>query len=122
MPAQNGLRLDDEQGIFPAFHPAGEYDEEAAIRSREAWSLDRAVEDDELLAQQEVLRDQLRFTASEISDGAERRAVNKRLGPARDSGAGRLYTAVYDRLDPSQDADHYCSPFMLLRHSSDESC
>src|SRR3712207_7823781 len=43
-------------------------------------SLDRAVEDDELLTEQQVFRDQLRFTASEVSDGAEGRTLNDWLG------------------------------------------
>ncbi len=46
------------------------------------WTFDRPVENDELLTQQEVLRDQLGFAATEVSDGAKRKAVDARLGHA----------------------------------------
>ncbi len=82
MPAQNSFRLDDEQGVFPGLQPAGEQDEKPALRLREARTLDRAVEDDELLAQEEVLGDQLWFTARKVRDGAQRKGGGAGPGPA----------------------------------------
>ena len=86
MPAQNRLEFDDDQGILPVLDRAREQDEARAIGGGEARPFDRAVEDDELLAEQQVFSDQLRFTAGEVSDGAQRRGVGERLGPARESG------------------------------------
>ena len=82
MPPQNRLRLDDEERLFPALQPAGEHDEEAAIRAREARAFDRPVEDDKLLPQEEVLRDQLWFTARKVRDGPQRKGGGAGLGPA----------------------------------------
>jgi len=83
MPAQDRLRPDDEQRLPPVLHPAREHDEEGAIGARAVWSFTRAVEHDELLAQQ-VFGDQLRFTACQISDRADPRRVGERFAPARE--------------------------------------
>ncbi len=59
----------------PGLQQIAEQDEERTIRLREAWPRDRAVEDDELLAQHDVFSDQLRFTSGQISDSAYRRRL-----------------------------------------------
>jgi len=82
VPPKDGLGLDDEQGIHTGLYPSVEQDEDTPVGSREARTFHQAVEDDELLTQQEVFGDQLRFTASEVNDDVERTAGNNRLGPA----------------------------------------
>jgi hypothetical protein len=79
MPAQDCLRPDDEQRVPPVLHPAREHDEESAIGARAAWPLARAVEHEELLAQQQVLGDQLRFAARQSGDRADQRGRGERL-------------------------------------------
>ena len=107
---QHGLRLDDEQRVLPMLYRAGEEDEEATLDGREAWTFDRTVEDDELLTQQEVFRDQLRFTANEVSAGTQRRAVRDRLSQVRDGGGESLEPAFDERLNALQDPEHLCPP------------
>ena len=80
MPAKNRLGFDNEQNLFPGPELAGQQDNQAALSSRETRAFDRAVEDDKLLAEQEIFSDQLRFAASEVSDAPEHRAVSARLG------------------------------------------
>jgi hypothetical protein len=110
MPAQHCLRLDDEQRLLPSLQLAREEDEEPALGGREVRAFDRTVEDDELLAQQQVFRNQLRFTASEISDGAAYRVVGDRPCEAGDGRAGRLQPSRDERLDPFHDPEHDWSP------------
>lgn len=107
MPAENSLRLDNEERLPPVLKLAGKQDEEAALRASEVRAVDRTVEDDELLAQEEVLSHQLGFTASEVSDSTERGAMRDRLGRARDGGADGLQSSFNERLDPFQDLEHY---------------
>jgi hypothetical protein len=57
---------------------------ENAIGARAARSLARAVEHDELLTQQQVFGDQLRFAANQIRDRADQRGHGARLAPARE--------------------------------------
>ena len=110
MPPQHGLGLDDQERVLPALELAREHDEQQAIGAGEVRAFDRAVEDDELLTQQEVLSNQLRFAASEVSDGAKRRRVRDGLSQARAGAAGGLQPPVDDRLDPLLDPDHLLPP------------
>ena len=52
--------------------------------ARAVRPLARAVAHDELLAQQQVFGDQLRFAASQITDCAEQRGRRERLAQARE--------------------------------------
>ncbi|MDP9310464.1 MAG: hypothetical protein M3R24_06170 [Chloroflexota bacterium] len=79
---QYRLRCDDQQRILPGLDSAREEYEEVTVGSREARTVDRAVEHDELLAEQEVFSDELRFAASEVSEGPDHRAMSDRLGQA----------------------------------------
>ena len=75
MPPEHCLGFDDQQGVLPAVQSADEEDKEHTIDPREARAFDRPVEDDELLAQQKVFHDQLRFTARDVNHDATRRPV-----------------------------------------------
>jgi hypothetical protein len=66
MPAKQRIGLEDEEGFLPALDPAGEEDEPEAIGWGESWLVDLAVEDDELLAEERVLRNELDLAPSEI--------------------------------------------------------
>jgi hypothetical protein len=111
LPPYNGLRFDDEQRIPPALESAGQQDEEAPIRARETWAPDRAVQHDELLTEQEVLGDQSRLAASEVTDDAASGGVRDGLGQAREGGASRSQTSSDDRLDePHESEPHLLHP------------
>ncbi len=60
MPAENGLRLDDEQTRPPASPPAGQPDPEDPISLVEPRAFHRALEDGYLLAERQVLRGERR--------------------------------------------------------------
>jgi hypothetical protein len=63
-------------------HRAREHDKERAIGARAARPFGSTVEREELLAQQQVLGDQLRFAARQIRDRADQRGRGERLTPA----------------------------------------
>ena len=50
MPAQDRLGFDDEERFTPALQSAREQDEQRTVCTRQARSLDRALEDNELRA------------------------------------------------------------------------
>jgi len=72
MPAQERIGLEDEDGFLPSPDPAGEEDEPRAIGWGESWLVNLAVEDDELLAEERVLGNELGIAASEIEGRAEK--------------------------------------------------
>lgn len=90
MPAQNGLRLDDEQCLFPGLESTGEQDEETALGSGDVRAFDRSGDDDKLLTEQQIFRDQCPLTPGQSSDGAQRRGVGERLGQPSVSQNGPL--------------------------------
>ncbi len=71
MPAQNCLGLDNEERRFPVLQPACEQDEKRTIEAREARSVDRAVENDKLLAEQGVFDDQLPLASGQVTDAPD---------------------------------------------------
>jgi len=78
MPAQERIGLDDEEALLPSPDPAGEEDEPEAIGWGEAWLVNLAVEDDELLAEECVLGNELSLAASEIEGRAEKDRIARR--------------------------------------------
>ena len=51
MPVEKGVELEDEEGLLPIPDVAGQEDEPQAVRGGEAWLLDLAVQDNQLLTQ-----------------------------------------------------------------------
>ena len=80
MPAQEGIGLEDEEGFLPFADSAGEKDQQEAIDWREPWFVDLVVEDDELLAEEDVLGNELGVAASDIEGIAERDKTARRPG------------------------------------------
>ncbi len=66
MPTQDCLGFDNEEGLVPVLESAGEQDEETTLGSCEVWTFDRAVKDDELLAEQRVFNDQFALTPAQV--------------------------------------------------------
>ena len=63
MPAQDGVRLDDEQGLFPRAQPAGHQDEQRSVTLGQHWAFDLSLQNDELLAQEGILQHYLCLAA-----------------------------------------------------------
>jgi hypothetical protein len=72
MPAKQRIGFDDKEGFLPPPGPAGEEDEPEAIGWGETWLANLAVEDDELLAEEGILGNELGIAASEIEGRAEK--------------------------------------------------
>jgi hypothetical protein len=80
MPAQERIGLEDEDGFLPTLDPTGEEDEPEAIGWGESWLANLAVEDDELLAEEGVLRNELGLATSDVEGKAEKDRIAKRPG------------------------------------------
>jgi len=66
MPTQQGVRLDDEEGLSPELGAAGEEDQSKAIAIGELGSLHLALEHNELLSQHHILGNQVGAAAGYI--------------------------------------------------------
>jgi hypothetical protein len=95
MPAQKGVRFEDEESLSPILEPAGEKNEPEAIRLSKGWLFDLAVEDDQLLKEQGVLGNEIGFTARQVYYGAE----NDRMA----GGLGAMQESLLERREQAHD-------------------
>ncbi|MGZ3628931.1 MAG: hypothetical protein ACXVDN_14860 [Ktedonobacteraceae bacterium] len=70
MPAQKRLRLDDKERLFPGPNHSGENYQEHSICFPVHWSFDLSTQDDQLVSQQRIFRQQLGFASGQISKRA----------------------------------------------------
>jgi hypothetical protein len=91
MPAQERIGLEDEEGFLLTPDPAGEEDEPEAIGWGEAGLVDLAMKDNELHAEEGVLRNELGIAASEIEGRAEKDRIARWSG---DTGGRRVPTTT----------------------------
>jgi hypothetical protein len=70
MPAEQGLWLEDQQGLLPMREATGQKQELEAVGGGETRLLDLTVENDKLLAEQCIFCDQFGPTECESSGGA----------------------------------------------------
>jgi len=59
MPPQQGVWLNNHEGLLPGTNQPGQQDEEEAIGPGDRWPFHLSLENDELLAQEGIFRDQL---------------------------------------------------------------
>ena len=95
MPAQERIRLEDEEGFLPTPDSAGEEDEPEAIGWGEAWLVNLAVKDDELLAEEGVLRNEFGIAASEIEGRADKDRIARWPGELEESVFQRYQCGVH---------------------------
>lgn len=79
MAAEQGSGFEDEERVLPLLDAAREEEEPEAIGWREARFLGVAVQDDELLAQEGVLSDELSFGAGQVGGYGDCERITGRL-------------------------------------------
>ena len=84
MPPEHGLGLDQQQGVTPARYQASKEHEQTSLVGPERRPLDLASCHDELLAKQDVLRDELPARSEEVS--GESSDQRQRTGEAPPAG------------------------------------
>ena len=90
MPAQQGLWLDDEQGLVPGSNRLCQENEEDAIRFRACWPLHLPFENDELLSQEGIFRDQFGLASAKICHGLQRQGGPERFRPTSKANGERM--------------------------------
>ena len=95
MPAQDGVRLDDDQGLSPRAQLTGQKDDEGTVTPGELWTLDLTLEHAQLLTEEGVFEDQFCLGAGDIEDSIEGEEMVVRLGPL----AKRPFAGLPERVD-----------------------
>ena len=90
VPAEKRLWLDQEERLFPGSdHPCQEH-QEKPIRLAVHWSLDLSAQDDELLPQQRVFRQQFGFASSQIGERSEDKGGRQGFDPPQNTFLERM--------------------------------
>jgi len=81
MPSEQGVWLHDEQSLLPRSNQPGQQDEEDAIAPEERWPFHLSLQNDELLAEERVFRDELGLASAKIGEGRERQGGHQEFCP-----------------------------------------
>ena len=79
-PTKESVGFEDEQGFLPVLDMTGKKDEPEAIGLRKGGLFDLAVQDDQLLAEESILGNEVGFAACEVCGGTEHNGVTGGLG------------------------------------------
>jgi hypothetical protein len=96
MPAKNGVRLDEHEGVAPVGGQAGKGDEQEAVPGPEPRLRRSASRDDELMPQKRVLGEEFLGGAQEVDQepSGEAGGSARRCQARQGSSAGSVASAV----------------------------
>jgi hypothetical protein len=106
MPPQQGIWLNDHEGLLPRLNQPGQQDQEDAIGVRACGPFHLSLEDDELLPQEGIFGDQLCLASAKIGEGGQRQGGQERFGPTSKARGERIQAAILQPLEMSQNTSH----------------
>jgi len=98
MPAQQGVRLNDEQCGPPAMRQARQEHQRHTIAGCEGGLLDLALEHDELLPQERVLGYQRGFAHGYVGNRSVHGGSGRGLGPPQETSMDGMQAIIRTRL------------------------
>ncbi len=113
MPAQQRVRLHDEQRGAPPTDEARQEDEAEAVGGGGHGPLDLAGEDHELLAQEGILGDQRGLRPSEIADCSTDARSGRGSGPREEATVDRAQRGLSTSSDRRRDGPEHARPLSL---------
>jgi hypothetical protein len=96
---QKRLRLDDKERLFPGSNYSGEKYQEHAICFPVNWSFDLSTQDDQLLSQQRVFRQQFGSASGQISTRSEHKGGRQWFDPTQNTFLERMQVETDALLD-----------------------
>jgi hypothetical protein len=106
MPAEQGVWLDDEQGLLPRSNQPSQQDEEHAIGPGERWPLHLPLEDDQLLSHEGNFCDQLGLGPAQVDEGGEPQGGCERFRPTSQAGGECMPAAIQEPLEREKNTCH----------------
>ena len=106
MPAKECLRLDQEKRLFPGLNHPGQKDQEKPIRLFVHRSLDLSAQDDELLPQQRVFRQQFGFASSQIGERSEYQGSRQWFDPPQNTLLELMQAQADTVFDRGKEREH----------------
>jgi hypothetical protein len=106
MPAQQGVWLNDDEGLFPRPNEPGQQDEEQAIRFREGWPFHLPLENGQLVSQEGIFCHELGFASAKIGQGGQRQGGHERFGPKSQARGEHIQAAILQPLERGKNTCH----------------
>jgi hypothetical protein len=115
MPAQERLRLNNEQGLLPCTRRSSEQNQDHPIRLCASRSLDVSAENNELLTEERVLGHEFGLASGKICDRPQHERGSGRLCPVDETVVERLKAHACQPFDESESTRHsICNPFVKM--------
>src|SRR5215469_7441352 len=106
MPPQQGVWLNDQNGILPSMNQPCQEEEEHAIRISARWPFHLPFEDDELLSQESVFHHQLGLASAKVGQSLERQGGSERFRPTSKAGGERMQAVLQEAQERGQNTSH----------------
>jgi len=110
MPAQQRLRLDDEERGLPAAHKARQQHKQDAIAGRDCGTLDLAPQHDQLLPEERVLGHQRGLGHGHVSDRPAHGRPRRGLGPPQQPAMDGVKVGHRALFHQATDCSHHVMP------------
>jgi hypothetical protein len=99
MPAEERLRLDDEERLFPGPNHSSEKYQKHSICYPVHWSFDLSTQDNQLVSQQRVFRQQFGFASCQISKRSGYKGSRQGFDPTPNTYLERMQAKTDALLD-----------------------
>jgi hypothetical protein len=99
VPAQKRLRLDKKESLFPGPNHAGQEHQEESVSLPRDRPFDLSTENEELVLQQRVFRQQFSLASGQIGKCAERQGDHRRFDPTQNTFLKHMKAEVDSLFD-----------------------
>jgi hypothetical protein len=106
MPAQQRLRLDKEKGLFPGSNHPGEEHQKKPVPLSIHRAFDLSMQDEQLMSQQRVFRQQFGFASGQIGECTNHKGVRWWLHPPQNMFLKRMEAERDVLLDRGKYTQH----------------
>ena len=106
MPTKQCLRLDNEERLFPGSNHLGEEYQKKSVPLSVCWSLNLSLQDEQLVAQQRVFREQFGFASGQIGERTEYKGGRRWLHPPQNTFLKRMEAKRDALLDRGKHTQH----------------
>jgi hypothetical protein len=106
MPPEQGLWLHDQEDLLPGSNQCGQQNEQDAIGVGACRPFHLPPEDDKLLAQEGIFRDQFGLASAKIGYGLQRQRGQERFGPTSQARGEGMQAVIQEALESGENSTH----------------
>jgi hypothetical protein len=101
-----GIWLHDQEGLLPGLNQRRQQNEQDAIGVGACRPFHLPPEDDQLLAQEGIFRDQFGLASAKIGYGLQRQRGQERFGPTSQARGEGMQAVIQEALESGENSTH----------------